>query len=132
MVGLLGYKIEYGGKAGASTSINLGYIGEQSSSFTYVYGGDLNGDVLMNDLLFVPKKASDLRFVPISQNLGGSSAVLYTEAQQQEAFDKFIDQDAYLSTKRGQYVDRNENLLPMLHRVFIGYTRFSLKSEVKE
>jgi hypothetical protein len=44
MVGLLGYKIEYGGKAGASTSINLGYIGEQSSSFTYVYGGDLNGD----------------------------------------------------------------------------------------
>jgi hypothetical protein len=28
MVGL-GYKIEYGGKAGASTSINLGYIGNQ-------------------------------------------------------------------------------------------------------
>jgi hypothetical protein len=54
MVGLLGYKIEYGGKAGASTSINLGYIGEQSSSFTYVYGGDLNRK---NDLLFVPKKA---------------------------------------------------------------------------
>jgi hypothetical protein len=102
----------------------LGYI-EQSSSFTYVYGGDLNGDRINgNDLLFVPKKASDLRFVPISQNLGGSSIVLYTEAQQQEAFDKFIDQDAYLSTKRGQYVDRNENLLPMLHRVFIGYTRF--------
>jgi hypothetical protein len=92
MVGLLGYKIEYGGKAGASTSINLGYR-EQSSSFTYVYGGDLNGDRINgNDLLFVPK-ASDLRFVPISQNLGGSSVVLYTEAQQQEAFDKFIDQD---------------------------------------
>jgi hypothetical protein len=50
MVGLLGYKIEYGGKAGASTSINLG-LGEQSSSFTYVYGGDLNGDRINgNDL----------------------------------------------------------------------------------
>jgi hypothetical protein len=124
MVGILGYKIEYGGKAGASTSINLGYIGEQSSSFTYVYGGDLNGDRINgNDLLFVPKKASDLRFVPISQNLGGSSVVLYTEAQQQEAFDRFIDQDAYLSTKRGQYVDRNENLLPMLHRVDLSVTQ---------
>jgi hypothetical protein len=103
MVGLLGYKIEYGGKAGASTSINLG-LGEQSSSFTYVYGGDLNGDRINGNDLCTYESESDLRFVPISQNLGGSSAVLYTEAQQQ-AFDKFIDQDAYLSTKRGQYVD---------------------------
>jgi hypothetical protein len=69
-------------------------------------------------------KASDLRFVPISQNLGGSS-VLYTEAQQQEAFDKFIDQDAYLSTKRGQYVDRNENLYPC-YRVDLS-TRFQIR-----
>ena len=129
MVGILGYKITYGDKAGASTSINLGYIGEQGSSFTYVYGGDLNGDLINgNDLLFVPMKASDLRFVPISQNFGGSSIVLYTEAQQQEAFDKYIDQDPYLSTKRGQYVDRNENLLPMLHRVDLSVTQdFYLK-----
>jgi hypothetical protein len=87
-----------------------------------MYGGDLNGDRINgNDLLFVPRKASDLRFVPISQNLGGSSQFFYT--QQQEAFDKFIDQDAYLSTKRGQYVDRNENLLPMLHRVDLSVTQ---------
>ena len=124
MVGILGYKIQYGGKFGAATSINLGYIGEQSSSFSYVYGGDLNGDRINgNDLLFVPNKASDLRFVPITQNLGGSTIVLYTEAQQIEAFDKFIDQDPYLSTKRGQYVDRNENLLPMLHRVDLSVTQ---------
>jgi hypothetical protein len=124
MVGILGYKIEYGDKTGASTSINLGYIGEQGSSFSYVYGGDLNGDLINgNDLLFVPNKASDLRFVPISQNFGGSSVVLYTEAQQQEAFDKYIDQDPYLSTKRGQYVDRNENFIPMLHRVDLSVTQ---------
>ncbi len=124
MVGIIGYKIAYGGKAGAATSINLGYIGEQSNSFTYVYGGDLNGDrVSGNDLLFVPNKASDLRFLPITQNLGGSTMVLYTEAQQQEAFDKFIDQDPYLSKKRGQYVDRNENVLPMLHRVDLSVTQ---------
>ena len=129
MVGILGYKIQYGGKFGAATSINLGYIGEQSSSFSYVYGGDLNGDRINgNDLLFVPNKASDLRFVPITQTLGGSSIVLYTEAQQIEAFDKFIDQDPYLSKKRGQYVDRNENLLPMLHRVDLSVTQdFFLK-----
>ena len=128
MVGIFGYKIQYGGKFGAATSINLGYIGEQSSSFSYVYGGDLNGDRINgNDLLYVPNKASDLRFVPIVQTLGGSSIVLYTEAQQIEAFDEFIDQDPYLSKKRGQYVDRNENLLPMLHRVDLSVTQdFSL------
>jgi len=124
MVGILGYKIQYGGKFGGATSINLGYIGEQSSSFSYVYGGDLNGDRINgNDLLFVPNKASDLRFVPITQNLGGSSIVLYTVAEQEEAFDKFINQDPYLSKKRGQYVDRNENLLPMLHRVDLSVTQ---------
>lgn len=123
-VGIIGYKIEYGDKAGASTSINLGYIGEQGSPFTYAYGGDLNGDRISgNDLLFVPNKASDLRFSPISQNLGGSTIVLYTEAQQQEAFDKFIDQDPYLSTRRGQYVEKNKNILPMLHRVDLSVTQ---------
>jgi hypothetical protein len=128
LVGLLGYKINYGSKTGASTSINFGYIGEQSSAFTYVYGGDLNGDRINgNDLLFVPNKATDFRFVPITQNLGGSQVVLYTEAQQQEAFDKFIDQDPYLSTMRGQYVNRNENILPMLHKVDLSVTQdFSL------
>jgi hypothetical protein len=123
-VGIVGYKIEYGDKTGAATSINLGYIGEQGSPFSYTYSGDLNGDRINgNDLLFVPNKASDMRFSPISQTLGGSSIVLYTEAQQQEAFDEFIDQDPYLSSNRGQYVQRNKNILPMLHRIDLSVTQ---------
>jgi hypothetical protein len=123
-VGIIGYKINYGKEYGGATSINLGYIGEQAGPFSYSYGGDLNGDrVNGNDLLFVPLKATDLRFSPITQNLGGSTLVLYTEAQQQEAFDKFIDQDSYLSKRRGQYVERNSNVLPMLHRIDLSVTQ---------
>ncbi len=124
-VGIIGYKIQYGKeKGGAATSINFGYIGEQTNPFSYVYGGDLNGDrVNGNDLLFVPEKASDLRFNPITQKVAGVTTVLYTEAQQQEAFDKFIDQDSYLSGRRGQYVERNSNVLPMLHRVDMSITQ---------
>ena len=133
VVSLLGYKFEYGQKAGFATSISLGYIGEQTGAFSYAYGGDVNGDRINgNDLLFVPNKASDLRFVDITQSVGGFTGVpsvpgvnvvLFTAAQQAEAFDKYIDQDPYLSSRRGQYVERNSNVLPMLHRLDLGVTQ---------
>ncbi len=120
-VGLVGYRLEYGSKAGAATSINFGYIGEQANPFSYTYAGDLNGDrVNGNDLLFVPNKATDLRFAPIT---GSGGAVIYTEAQQQAAFDAFIDQDEYLSNRRGQYVERNSNITPMLHKIDMSVTQ---------
>jgi Carboxypeptidase regulatory-like domain len=124
VVGVLGYKFEYGKKYGASTSINLGYIGEQSGNQSYSYNGDMNGDRISgNDLIFVPKVATDLKFTDITQTVGGSTLVLYTAAEQQEAFDKFIDQDPYLSTRRGQYAERNGIKLPMLNRLDLSVTQ---------
>jgi len=111
-VGLLGYRIEYGSKYGGATTITLGYVGQQSNPYSYIAAGDLNGDrVNNNDLIFVPMKGSDIKFASLTA--GGRT---YTEAEQQEAFDKFINQDKYLSTRRGQYAERNGGLLPYLHR----------------
>lgn len=134
IVGILGYKIEYGKNIGAATSINLGYIGEQASPFSYTYSGDLNGDsVAGNDLLYVPLKASDIRFVPITQTVAGSTLVLYTVQEQEEAFEKYISQDPYLSERRGQYVERNSNVLPMLHRLDLSVTQdFFIKIKGKK
>ena len=124
LIGILGYKIDYGKKLGGATSFSLGYIGEKTNPFSYTYSGDVNGDRINgNDLLYVPRDASELRFVDITQNFGGSTLVLYTAAQQAEAFDKFIEQDSYLSNRRGQYVVRNSNVLPMLHRVDLSVTQ---------
>ncbi len=112
IVGLLGYRIDYGKKGGGATTITLGYVGSQNNPFSYIVAGDLNGDrVTNNDLLFVPKKGSDIRFAPLTVG-----TTVYTEAQQQEAFEKFIAQDPYLSTRRGQYAERNAIALPFLHR----------------
>jgi hypothetical protein len=111
-VGLLGYRIEYGGNYGGATTFTLGYVGQQGNPFSYIAAGDLNGDrVNNNDLIFVPQNGSDIRFAPLTVGTR-----VYSEAEQQAAFDKFIDQDPYLSTRRGQYAERNGGLLPYLHR----------------
>lgn len=112
IVGLLGYRIEYGKKYGGATTITLGYVGSQNNPFSYIVAGDLNGDrVNNNDLIFVPTKGSDIKFAPLT--VGTKT---YTEAEQQSAFDAYINQDPYLSTVRGQYAERNALALPFLHR----------------
>ena len=112
IVGLLGYRIDYGKKYGGATTITLGYVGAQNNPFSYTVAGDLNGDrVRDNELMFVPVNGSDIRFSPLT--VGTRT---YTEAEQQAAFESYIQQDKYLSTRRGQYAERNALFLPFLHR----------------
>ena len=112
IVGILGYRKEYGKKYGGATTVTLGYVGAQNNPFSYVVAGDLNGDrVFNNDLVFVPTNGSDIRFSPLTVGTR-----VYTEAEQQAAFEAFINQDPYLSTRRGQYAERNALALPFLHR----------------
>jgi hypothetical protein len=112
-VGLLGYRLDYGKKWGGATTFTLGYVGQQSNPFSYFVAGDLNGDrVRDNDLMFVPEKGSDLNFVAYTINNVASFSV----EDQERALDAFIDQDEYLSTRRGKYAERNSSLLPYLHR----------------
>ncbi|MDR7209590.1 carboxypeptidase regulatory-like domain-containing protein [Flavobacterium piscis] len=127
IVGVIGYRLEYGKEYGGATSINLGYIGEQAGPFSYTYGGDMNGDrVNANDLIYVPNNASEIRFQPLTVTnvVDGVNVVTnYTEAQQQEALDAYINQDKYLSDRRGQYAERNGAMLPMLHRLDLSITQ---------
>jgi hypothetical protein len=112
LVGLLGYRLEYGKGMGGATSFTLGYVGNQGNPYSYTIGGDMNGDrISNNELIFVPNKGSDIKFAPL---VVGTRT--YTEAEQQAAFDSYIGQDEYLSTRRGQYAERNGSFLPMLNR----------------
>lgn len=126
LVGILGYRLEYGGTFGGATQISLGYVGETrgfnasagitTSRFSYSVAGDLNGDgVSDNDLLFVPTEAQ-LGQVLFDDIKDAQNNVLFTADQQRAAFNDFIKQDDYLSTRRGQYAERNGVLFPMLHR----------------
>lgn len=102
LVGSLGYKISYGRNKEFATAINLFYSGNSGSPFSYIYNGDLNGDGSFdNDLLYVPRSASEIKLVDPSQ---------------WAALDAYINQDKYLSTRRGQYVERNGATTPWEHR----------------
>jgi hypothetical protein len=112
LVGMLGYKIEYGKKYGGATSFSIGYVGNQGNPFTYTISGDMNGDrVNGNELIFVPTQWTDIKFVPLT--VGTKT---YSAEEQQAAFWNYVNQDDYLKTRNGQYAERNASVIPMLHR----------------
>lgn len=111
IVGLISYRAEYFKKL--ASTFTLFYEGSSQGRFTYVTGGDMNFDGnSAADLLFVPRRASDIVFV--SATYGG---VTYTPAEQAAAFDAYIDQDKYLSKRRGQYAERFGAQLPFFHQL---------------
>jgi hypothetical protein len=97
-----------------AVQFSLFYEGRNWGRFSYAYSGDMNGDgVSGNDLMFVPTadQISTMKFENYS--LAG---VTQTQAMQQTAFENFISQDKYLSSRRGDYAQRNGVLMPTVNR----------------
>jgi len=113
IVGYANYKLTYGGDFGGSTMFTLGMVSSSGTKLSYTYASDLNGDGQINDLIYIPNSASELNFATI--NASGSTPA-FTPAQQQEAFDAYIDNNSYLKDRRGQYTQRNGAYFPWLTR----------------
>ncbi len=116
-LGALTYRKEYAG----FTASQIGIIFESRNigRFTYVVNQDMNGDgVNGNDLMFVPNRASDLRFLPLT-----TGGITFSPEQQAAAFDAYIDQDKYLSGRRGQYAERNGALLPWITSLDLSFAQ---------
>ncbi|MGB5462706.1 MAG: carboxypeptidase regulatory-like domain-containing protein, partial [Aureibaculum sp.] len=83
-----------------STTLSTFFEYAQGGRFNYTYGGDINGDGSgINDLLYVPTSSE-------------ISSMQFSGAGQGAAFDAFIQQDEYLSSRRGQYAERYAALAP--------------------
>ncbi len=120
VIGSMSYRHEYLGHLG--TTVSMFYQGAPASNlgsarFSYVYAGDMNGDnQTSNDLMYVPRNASEinLRDITLTAAQGGG---VYTGAQQYADLDNYINQDKYLSKRRGEYAERNGATLPWQHQL---------------
>lgn len=79
------------------------FAGAGGNRYSFIYAGDVNGDGYAgNDLIYIPKNQSEINFDPYTNASGAEVSA----DQQWAAFDKFIDQDDYLSSHRGEIAER--------------------------
>jgi len=110
------YKFNYL-KHGA-TSVGLFFQGQaQGTPSSYIVNGDLNGDGnASSDLMYVPRRASELTFSTYTATVNGV-VYTYTPAMQAAALDQFINNSPYLRDRRGKYAERNTAFLPWYTRI---------------
>ncbi|HLZ46336.1 MAG TPA: carboxypeptidase regulatory-like domain-containing protein [Gemmatimonadales bacterium] len=112
--GAVSYKRDFFGLG--ATTIAVFLEDRSPGNASYVTSGDMNGDGANgNDLIYVPRNQGEMNFVT-NRVIVGVDTVFYTPAQQAAAWDAFINQDPYLSKRRGQYAERNGAFLPMVFR----------------
>lgn len=99
----LNYKLSYG--AGKKTSSNFAIFFSATSGTPYTFGfvpSSINGTGQQVSLAYIPKEGETIKF--FSQTPTAPTA---TEQLQAAQFDQFINNDQYLSTRRGKFTERN-------------------------
>lgn len=96
------------------TSLNLFYSGYSASGYSFAYTNDMNGDGINNDMMYIPKDDSEIKFK--------------NEADR-TAFWNFVDQDSYLKNHKGEYAEAYAARVPWVHRFDLRITEdFSFKA----
>ncbi|MBM3907794.1 MAG: TonB-dependent receptor [Gemmatimonadetes bacterium] len=100
------------------TDLSLIYIGESGMPFHYLVGGsssgDVNGDGIGNDLIYIPKNVTDQNEIIFTQSGANTPEV------QAAAFEKFITNNKCLNDQRGKIMARHSCEEPF--RTFINLT----------
>lgn len=110
------YRFEYAKRF--ATSVGFTFEAANGGTASYAYNGDLNNDGLTsNDLIYVPKDATDIVLESVSATDTRTTAVIWGQ------LNTYINQDPYLSKRRGQYAERNGLLLPFYRRLDMNLTQ---------
>ncbi|MGN6399627.1 MAG: TonB-dependent receptor [Flavisolibacter sp.] len=104
------YRFTYAGNK-LATTVGLYYSGSSQERYHFRYGSDVNGDGQTNDLIYIPADPSQITFVE-GFKVGSKT---YTAQQQKDAFFAFVENDPYLSSHKGQYMERYGATLPWVN-----------------
>ena len=92
---------------------SLFYSGYSPSGYSFFYNGDINGDGIAYDLMYIPRDDSEIHF---------------TNEADRPKFWAFVDQDKYLRSHRGHYAEAYSARAPFVHRFDVHYAHdFTLK-----
>jgi len=122
-LGIVSYRKEYA--HAFATSIGVTYELQSSGTGTYNYSGDANNDgQSSNDLIYVPRKASEINLQTYNVTNSITKVVTpYTVAQQWTDLNNYINQDPELKKRRGTYAERNGLVFPYYHQVNLNFTQ---------
>ena len=84
-----------------STTINLFYRGYSPYGNSFMYSNDMNGDGINNDLIYIPSKRGDIKFISQAD---------------EDAFFAFMEQDNYLKNHKGKYAESYAARAPWVHK----------------
>ncbi|MDY8138311.1 TonB-dependent receptor domain-containing protein [Aquimarina sp. 2201CG5-10] len=98
-----------------NATISFLYNGRSGSPYSFVYQGDPNRDgSSRNDLIYVPANQSEINLVDIID----SNGVVTTSAEEQwQRLNSYIENNSYLRSRRGDYVERNGAKTPWNHEL---------------
>jgi len=122
------YRIDEGSHT--STSIGAVYEATTAGSASFVYNGDLNGDGnSANDLIYIPRNSSEINLVPVNSgpsNIGNTTldhSDTRTAAQIWTQLNNFINQDHYMTRRRGKYAQANSVMYPWYKHLDLNVTQ---------
>ena len=99
------------------TSVGMVYEAAPNYAASYYVQGDVNNDgISYNDLMFVPKDPSQIKLI----NATGDTR---SQDELWNQLDNFIRSNPYLSTRRGQFAERNAYVLPFFNKIDLNFTQ---------
>ncbi len=98
----IGYFIPFKVFHGNGLHINAYYTAYSSYGNSYIYSNDMNGDGISADLIYIPSTKDEINF---------------STPADADAFWKFVENDSYLSSHKGQYAEAYAARAPWVHRI---------------